>query len=885
VERQQAGQQEFAGARVLLAEADPLFQEIALELLAQAGLDAVLVTSGAAAVAEARRVPHDLLLCAQELAGREDAELARQVASLRAAAGPGPRLVALTTDEEEGPARCLAAGFDDVLPKPLDPDRLPALLARWLAPRTTAPTRQRDDAWPAGLAPWIEVDEGLRHVAGNQRLYRELLQRFAARHADGGRRLLEALRLPAADAARRELHTLKGAAATLGARRVATAAAALERALDDEAADRVALDATLGAELTAAVTALTSRQALLPASPATPAPPGELADLATGLRRLLPGLDQQRVRAVRAALAELEPRPWPAPWPDEVRWLGSLIRKYQYPAAQAHVQSLLARLPATTSAPAGEPAPGGGATASTVLLVDDTAENLELLVETLGDEHELLAALDGEAALRLAREALPDLVLLDVMMPGLDGYEVCRRLRDDPLTGEVPVIFLTALADGDHEGRGLALGAVDYVSKPFDPTLVRARVRNQVQLQRSRLELARQRDASRDALAALQQAEQLRDDLVQMVAHDLRSPLMSISGSLQLALLEQPTLQPAVAELLEQALTASGRLNELISSFLDVSRLEEGRLPVELSELDLRDCVHAAQRQLGGLLVGRRVQLRLPAHPVLLRADQALSERIVQNLLGNALKFTPHEGLIQVELVEEPGWAHLTVRDDGPGIPESHHHLIFEKFGQVEARREGRRSSTGLGLTFCKLATVAQGGSIEVESRPGEGAAFHVRWPRTAGTPLTPADAPAAGPGLTPEEEQRLRERPLRLLLLDEDRAFAASLRRYLGQHTRWTLLPADTLERALRVAREHSPALLLVCEDTCPGSSPESARLLSGNPATRHLPRLAYRRRAPPPPPGQRSAPPQVLTRAAPLACFLEEILAALGRPAAPPP
>jgi len=196
-------------------------------------------------------------------------------------------------------------------------------------------------------------------------------------------------------------------------------------------------------------------------------------------------------------------------------------------------------------------------TRPTLLLVDDTATNIDILLDALGEDYAVRVATDGEAALNSVKKFLPDLILLDIMMPGIDGYEVCRRLKEDDATQEIPIIFLTSLSEDADEARGLALGAVDYITKPFNTAIITARVRNHLELCRQKLALQK----SYDKLCEL---EELRDSLVHMIVHDMRSPLSGIIGNLKLAKMKQ---QPgASADRIGLALSSTETLMEMISS-------------------------------------------------------------------------------------------------------------------------------------------------------------------------------------------------------------------------------------------------------------------------------------------------------------------------------
>ena len=353
-----------------------------------------------------------------------------------------------------------------------------------------------------------------------------------------------------------------------------------------------------------------------------------------------------------------------------------------------------------------------------ILAVDDTPENLDLLVGLLQDDYNIRVATSGERALRLVDKEVPDLILLDIMMPDMDGLEVCRRLKMQEALADVPVLFISALDRVEDKVSAFTCGGVDYITKPFQAEEVQARVTTHLELRRQRREL-------QENYIRLGELEGLRDSLVHMVVHDLRSPLLGLSGCLQMLHADVGgTLGTEQRDDLEAAMGAAGTLSEMVTSLLDVSRLEAGEMPLHREDCDIRAVIADALASLGALSKGRQVLFDPPAEFEPISCDKEITRRIVGNFVANALKFTPRSGEVRVTVEWTADHCRVAVTDTGPGIPEADLGRIFEKFGQVEAREEGRKYSTGLGLTFCKLAVEAHGGDIGVESEVGKGSAF-----------------------------------------------------------------------------------------------------------------------------------------------------------------
>jgi two-component system, sensor histidine kinase and response regulator len=360
----------------------------------------------------------------------------------------------------------------------------------------------------------------------------------------------------------------------------------------------------------------------------------------------------------------------------------------------------------------------------TVLVVDDEPKNVQLLVDLLETKnYQVWTAADGEQGLRLAREKLPDVVLLDVMMPRLNGLEVCRQLKSEQKTAMIPVLLVTALDARQDRIAGISAGANDFITKPIDQADLVLRVRNAAGLKRLHEQVARQ-------LKHLQELEAARDTLTHMIVHDLRSPLTGLQGYLDLMGLAADG-NKEIAEYAADAQKVVTRLTGMISQVLDVSRLESGQMPLARADTDLVALLPSAVATLGPPPAGIKLNWNLPLQPVKLVCDPDLISRVVANLVGNAYKFTPSNGQVRLELTEDTDRIRITVSDTGPGIPAEFRDKVFEKFGQAPLQVAGVRSS-GLGLTFCKLAIEAHGGRIGLEAAESGGARFWIELFRKA---------------------------------------------------------------------------------------------------------------------------------------------------------
>ena len=352
-----------------------------------------------------------------------------------------------------------------------------------------------------------------------------------------------------------------------------------------------------------------------------------------------------------------------------------------------------------------------------ILVVDDNPDNLRLLGEMLkswGYKARLVTG--GAIALQAARSQQPDVILLDIHMPEMDGYQLCGRLKADDALKEIPVLFISALNETEDKVKAFECGGADYITKPFHADEIHARIK-------AHLELHQQRRRLQESYDKLRELESLRDSLVHMVIHDMNSPITVISGVLDM--LSSPSLIALDEEkrgLAEMAFTSAQKLEDMISQLLAVSRLEAGEMHLEKTDCDLAQIMQAVVEPLKLVSGDRSIQVK--AQPgVSVHCDKNIVQRIIQNLVGNALKFIPENGEVKVAISASNGEARVSVADNGPGIPKEFHQRVFEKFGQVTANKN-KKFGTGLGLAFCRLAVEAHGGKIGVESKIRQGSTF-----------------------------------------------------------------------------------------------------------------------------------------------------------------
>jgi two-component system, sensor histidine kinase and response regulator len=379
-------------------------------------------------------------------------------------------------------------------------------------------------------------------------------------------------------------------------------------------------------------------------------------------------------------------------------------------------------------------AEAGTARPEVILVADDIPANVELLLDQLHSlGYDTITAIDGPSAVAAAFEQNPDLCILDVSMPagdlGVDdrstGFEVCRRIKRDPRTSRIPVIFVTALNDTSDRVRGIEAGGDDFLTKPHNRLVLGARVR-------SLLKLKAATDALEDSLRKLRELEKVRDDLMKMIVHDLKTPLTSVLATLEmLADGDFGAVTTPQKAAIGDAETKSEDLLALIDDILEVARIEETNISLALTPIApgalLAELVHewGHRFQQDGTTASVSVADDAPVFS----GDKGLIKRVFSNLIQNAVTHSSHAVHLELSARRARQGVLFTVMDNGPGIPPEYHDLIFRKFGQVEMPRSPRTRSSGLGLTFCKLVVERHGGRIWVKSTEGKGSSFYIELP------------------------------------------------------------------------------------------------------------------------------------------------------------
>lgn len=377
-----------------------------------------------------------------------------------------------------------------------------------------------------------------------------------------------------------------------------------------------------------------------------------------------------------------------------------------------------------------------------LLVVDDTPENLGVLSAMLKEKgFRVRAVTSGRLALTAASAQPPDLVLLDINMPQMDGYEVCRRLRADGALAGIPVIFLSALSETPDITHAFASGGVDYVTKPFRIDEVVSRIETHLAIRRLQLELEHRNEELAASYASLEELERVRQTLVSMIVHDLKSPLAAMTANISF-IRREADLRGDVGDAIHDVAGLADVMSRMVLDVLDVGTADRSSLQPRLAPIDLQPFLEDVATKIRRVAQAAGKDLVVNVHPGCPRTvacDHDLLRRVIENLVDNAIKYAPAGTAVRIEAAADTdGRYALRVQDEGPGIPPPLRDKVFEPYARLDRdRTKATRTSRGLGLAFCRMAVEAHGGTISV----GEAAAgrnqFEARLPAappTAGT-------------------------------------------------------------------------------------------------------------------------------------------------------
>lgn len=359
-----------------------------------------------------------------------------------------------------------------------------------------------------------------------------------------------------------------------------------------------------------------------------------------------------------------------------------------------------------------------------VLIVDDTPQNIQILMAILEDKYAIIAARDGYKAIELAKKTpQPDIILLDIMMPDLDGYEVCKRLKSNEATRDIPVVFVSALSDCEDEEKGLAVGGIDYLIKPINPAIVLARVKNHLALHEAQLKLESQ---NKELLLAAK----LREDVEMITRHDLKSPLNIILAYPDMMLMNGDLTEKQV-DALNRIQSAGYRMLDMINHSLDLYKMETGGYKFNASEINLVDIIFSAVGECKSVCSAKDVSIQLfknseellPSDNFMVVGEDMLCHTLFSNLLKNAVEASPINAVVKLVVSNVDDFSVVSIQNEGQ-VPVEMHDCFFDKYATF-----GKNNGTGLGTYSARLSAEIQKGSIAMSSSETAGTLLKISLP------------------------------------------------------------------------------------------------------------------------------------------------------------
>lgn len=356
-----------------------------------------------------------------------------------------------------------------------------------------------------------------------------------------------------------------------------------------------------------------------------------------------------------------------------------------------------------------------------LLIVDDDADNCFLLEQMLKKHYRVTTVNSGEDALEKLEQTRFDAVLLDIMMPKMDGLEVLRLVREQVAMMSLPIILVSALSDSKNIVEGLKLGANDYITKPIDRQITVARIETQ-------LKLKQLQDEREEALLALRNSQAIRDRIFRVASHDLKNPLANIRMA-EFVLRDSIADDPVAVQMMDTVSVSLDAMQEVIEDLMDVVVLQSGKIDLQLKDVAVEQIIYNSAVQYNVSTSQKGITLRIDDTKITAIADPARLTQVINNLLSNAVKYSPHGTTISIWAEQIGGRARINIADQGPGISPEERHLLYTEFGKMSSRPTGQESSTGLGLWIVKNLVEMMQGVVGAEFPADGGSIFYVELP------------------------------------------------------------------------------------------------------------------------------------------------------------
>ena len=362
---------------------------------------------------------------------------------------------------------------------------------------------------------------------------------------------------------------------------------------------------------------------------------------------------------------------------------------------------------------------GADGNSAKVLIVDDNKENIDLVAYFLKPQnYQILTAFDGVEALEIVEREEPDIILLDIMLPKMDGFQVCERIKKDRKTQFIPIIMITALKELKDKIRSLEVGADDFISKPFENVELLTRVKSLLRIKKYHDEIQSKNIELEQKNKTLLRLDKFKEELNHHIVHDMKNPLFVIQGNLQMmAMAVEQTSSPVLKKYVDRIDRSTQNLLRMVLNLIDISKIEDGKMELNQELVNVNDlvnkCIHRFQDYPENQK--KTFELHLSEGGSTLKVDSSVLERVFDNLISFAVANVPENGKIEVGSTRVNDSLEYFIHDHGQQIPMKYSDEMFNKFSQVEIKKEGFRVGRGLGLTFCKLAVEAHGGTLCID--------------------------------------------------------------------------------------------------------------------------------------------------------------------------
>ncbi len=368
-----------------------------------------------------------------------------------------------------------------------------------------------------------------------------------------------------------------------------------------------------------------------------------------------------------------------------------------------------------------------------VLIVDDNKENIDLIAYFLKPQnYQILTALDGIEALEIVERDEPDIILLDIMLPKMDGFQVCERIKKDRKTQFIPIIMITALKELKDKIRSLEVGADDFISKPFENVELLTRVKSLLRIKKYQDEIQQKNAELEQKNKTLQRLDKFKEELNHHIVHDMKNPLFVIQGNLQMmSMAAEQAASPTLKKYVDRIDRSTQSLLRMVLNLIDISKIEDGKMELNQELVNLNDLVNKCIHRFEDYPENQKktFELHLSEGGSTLKVDSSVMERVFDNLISFAVANIPEEGKIEIGSKKLNNTLEYSIHDYGQQIPMKYSDEMFNKFSQVEIKKEGYRVGRGLGLTFCKLAVEAHGGSLSIDPNNKVGNRFILNLP------------------------------------------------------------------------------------------------------------------------------------------------------------